>query len=78
MGIYLFRNGFGFVWYELDPGPISSERLMEMQNYIKELNRSTKIRLLKIETESGERRHGGGQKSDPEQKRPPTMGEISI
>ena len=49
MGIYLFRNGFGFVWYELDPGPISSERLMEMQNYIKELNRSTKIRMLKVE-----------------------------
>ena len=48
MGIYLFRNGFGFVWYELDPGRISSERLMEMQNLIKELNRTTKIRLLKI------------------------------
>ena len=49
MGIYLFRNGFGFVWYELDPGPISSEQLMEMQNYIKELNRSSKIRMLKVE-----------------------------
>lgn len=49
MGIYLFRNGFGFVWYELDPGRISSDRLMEMQNLIKELNRTTKIRLLKIE-----------------------------
>ena len=49
MGIYLFRNGFGFVWYELDPGSISSVRLMEMQNLIKELNRTTKIRILKIE-----------------------------
>ena len=49
MGIYIFRNGLGFVWYELDPGRISSERLMGMQNYIKELNRPTKISLLKIE-----------------------------
>ena len=51
MGIYLFRNGLGFVWYELDPGPISSDRLIGMQHYIKELNRVSKIGLLKIEKE---------------------------
>ena len=49
MGIYLFRNGLGFVWYELDPGPIASSRLIGMQKHIKELNLASKISLLKIE-----------------------------
>lgn len=49
MGIYLFRNGLGFVWYELDPGRISSGQLMQIQKHIKELNRPSKISLLKIE-----------------------------
>ncbi len=49
MGIYLFRNGLGFVWYELDPGRIPSVRLIGMQKHIKELNLASKISLLKIE-----------------------------
>ena len=40
MGIYLFRNQVGFLWYEITvPNKMSAEELIEFQYFIKELNR---------------------------------------
>lgn len=40
LGLLLFRNGIGFVWYEIDmPKNIDSEKLKEIQNHIRELNK---------------------------------------
>ena len=66
MGLYLFRNGLGFLWYELSlvkpktakiqkpkDGPITTEELMEFQRTVKELNKDQKVRLLKKQAEPG-------------------------
>jgi len=37
MGIYLFRNQVGFLWYEITvPNKMSAEELIEVQYFIKE------------------------------------------
>lgn len=47
LGIYLFRNGLGFAWYELGiiNDDITSNQLKKFQNNIKELNRGSKTNL---------------------------------
>lgn len=43
LGIYLFRNHLGFVWYELEPGrgiELTTDRLIHLQYKLKELNRA--------------------------------------
>lgn len=44
LGLFLFRNGLGMVWYELEPQTqtksLDSMQLVQMQNLIKELNRA--------------------------------------
>lgn len=45
MGIYIFRNKIGFIWYEITvPDVMSSEELIEFQYFIKELNRNERSR----------------------------------
>ena len=42
LGLLLFRNGLGMIWYELEPDTekLESRQLVRMQNLIKELNRA--------------------------------------
>lgn len=40
LGLFLFRNGVGFIWYEIEmPMNIDSNQLKEIQNHIRELNK---------------------------------------
>ena len=48
MGLYVFRSGIGFLWYEIsiEPGEIeNSEQLINFQNVFKELNRKHNYHL---------------------------------
>ena len=41
MGLFIFRNSFGFLWYEIDSRKrLDSEELVYFQNIFKELNRN--------------------------------------
>lgn len=58
VGLVLFRNGMGFIWYEIDfsKTEINSEQLKEFQNAIRELNRGKATQLWEktnIEPEYG-------------------------
>ena len=47
LGLFLFRNNLGMIWYELEPDkkPFSSALLVNVQNQIKELNRRNAVYL---------------------------------
>lgn len=57
VGLILFRNGLGFIWYELQVNGIkNSDQLVDFQNNIKELNRSGPSRIwekIYVEPECG-------------------------
>ncbi len=49
LGLLLFKNGIGIIWYELMlPDNISSDELIAFQNNIKELNRTESLNLWRI------------------------------
>ncbi len=46
LGLYLMKNGLGFIWYELKPkSGLSIDELIEFQNAIKELNRAAAVTI---------------------------------
>lgn len=44
MGLYLFRNGLGFLWYEVNlGGQLQADELISFQNTFRELNRNNNV-----------------------------------
>lgn len=50
VGLLLFRNGLGMLWYEMHlPDNINSQQLVTFQNKVRELNRNVAPSLWKVE-----------------------------